>query len=100
MEYKKIEKLVYNNNLIQRNNYKSKKEYEIKLDSMLIEVLQKCINNRVSIELNEKELTKIYKIYLKLIKNNYNISPAFIKNLIEILPRELNFYDIVQNITE
>ena len=47
MEYKKIEKLVYNNNLIKRENYKTKKEYDLKLDSLLIENLQKCIDKQV-----------------------------------------------------
>ena len=100
MEYKKIEKLVYNNSIVLRQNYNTKKEYELKLDLMLINVLQKCINNNVSIELNEKEFTKIYKAYLRLLKNNYNINFSFIKNLLELLPKKLNFYDIVQNITE
>ena len=48
MEYKKIENLVYNNNLIKREDYRTKKEYDMKLDTMLIDNLNKCIekNNR------------------------------------------------------
>ncbi len=68
MEYKKIENLVYNNNLIKRENYRTKKEYDMKLDTMLIDNLNKCIEKKVSLNMTEKDLIKIYKIYLKLNK--------------------------------
>ena len=100
MEYKKIEKLVYNNNLIKRENYKTKKEYDLKLDSMLIENLNKCIEKKVLIEMDENDLTKIYKVYLKLVKNNYNIDSSFLSDLINISSKKLDFFEIISNITE
>ena len=100
MEYKKIEKLVYNNNIIARENYKTKKEYDLKLDSLLIENLEKCIDKKIPIEIDENDLTKVYKIYLKLLKNNYNIDNSFINNLISLSPKKLDFYEIIENITE
>ena len=98
MEYKKIEKLVYNNGLIKRENYKTKKEYDLKLDSMLIDNLKKCIEKKVSINMDEKDLTKIYKVYLKLLKNGYNIDSSFITNIIELSERKLDYFDIISNI--
>ena len=100
MEYKKIEQLVYKNNLIDKENYKTRKEYNLKLDIMLINNLKKCIEKNIIIEMDEKDLVKIYKVYLKLLKNNYDIDYSFINNLITILPPKLNFYDIIQDITE
>ena len=100
MEYKKIENLVYNNNLIKRENYKNKKEYDLKLDSMLIENLKKCIEKKVSINMDENDLAKIYKVYLKLVKNNYSIDSNFINNLVELSEKKLDFFDIIENITE
>ena len=100
MEYKKIEKLVYDNNLIKRENYKTKKEYDLKLDSMLIENLNRCIEKKVPIEMDENDLTKIYKVYLKLVKNDYSIDTDFIKKIIDLSPKKLDFFDIIANITE
>ena len=100
MEYKKIEKLVYNNNLIVRENYKTKKEYDLKLDSLLIENLEKCIEKKVPIEIDENDLTKIYKVYLRLLKNNYKINSSFLSDLINLSPNKLDFFEIISNITE
>ena len=100
MEYKKIEKLVYNNNLIKRENYKTKKEYDLKLDSLLIENLQKCIDKQVPLDIDEDDLTKIYKVYLKLVKNNYSIDSSFFGELIKLSPKKLDFFEIINNITE
>ena len=100
MEYKKIEKLVYNNNLVKRENYKTKKEYDLKLDSMLIENLNKCIEKKVTIEMDENDLAKIYKVYLKLLKNNYEIDKNFINNIVELSSKKLDFFEIIENITE
>ena len=100
MEYKKIENLVYKNNLVNRNSFNSNKEYNLKLDSLLIENLLKCIEKKIPIEMDEKDLTKIYKIYLKLIKNNYNIDNDFINNLLNISTNKLDFFEIIENITE
>ena len=100
MEYKKIEKLVYNNNLVKRENYKTKKEYDLKLDSMLIDNLNKCIDKKIPIEMDENDLTKIYKTYLKLVKNNYVIDSDFIKKIINLSEKKLDFFDIISNITE
>ena len=100
MEYKKIENLVYKNNLIKREDYRSKKEYDLKLDTMLIENLNKCIEKKVSIDMDENDLAKIYKVYLKLLKNNYIIDKNFITNLVDLSEKKLNFFDIIENITE
>ena len=100
MEYKKIENLVYKNNLININNYKNKKEYNLKLDEMLIENLKKCIDKKVPLEMDEKDLTNIYRIYLKLKKNNYNINSSFINDLLDISTNKLDFFEIIDNITE
>ena len=100
MEYKKIENLVYKNNLILRENYKTKKEYDLKLDSLLIENLQKCIDKHVPLDFDENDLTKIYKVYLKLVKNNYNINSSFLSDLINISSKKLDFFEIISNITE
>ena len=64
MEYKKIENLVYKNNLIKRENYRTKKEYDLKLDTMLIESLNKCIEKNITIKMDENDLAKIYFVYL------------------------------------
>ena len=100
MEYKKIENLVYKNSLINREIYPTKKEYDLKLDSMLIENLKKCIDKGIPIEMDEKDLTKIYKVYLKLVKNNYDINISFIKDLVDLSENKLDFYEIIDNITE
>ena len=100
MEYKKIENLVYKNNLISRDNYQTKKEYDLKLDTMLIENLQKCIDKKIPIDMDENDLIIIYKKYLKLLKNNYNINKSFINDLLNISKRKLDFFEIIENITE
>lgn len=100
MEYKKIEKIVYNNNLIKRENYKTKKEYDLKLDSMLIDNLNKCIDKKVPINMDENDLAKIYKIYLKLVKNGYQIDNNFIKNIIDLSEKPLDFFDIINSVTK
>ena len=100
MEYKKIENLVYKNNLIKRENYKTKKEYDLKLDSLLIENLNRCIEKKVTLNMSEEDVIKIYKTYLKVNKNNHNIGIDFIKNLIELSEKKLDFYEIINNITE
>ena len=100
MEYKKIENLVYKNNLIDKKDYKSQKEYSLKLDTMLIENLKKCIDKKVPLEMDENDLTKVYKVYLKLVKNNYNINSNFINELLDISTNKLDFFEIIDNITE
>ena len=100
MEYKKIENLVYKNSLINRDNFNNKKEYDLKLDSLLIENLQKCIDKNIPVEMNENDLIKVYKTYLKLIKNNYHINSSFINNLLSISSNKLDFFEIIENITE
>lgn len=100
MEYRKIENLVYNNSLINIHNFKNKKEYNLKLDSLLIENLKKCIEKKIPIEMNENDLTKIYKIYLKLIKNNYPINNTFINDLLDVSTNKLDYFELIENITE
>ena len=100
MEYKKIENLVYKNNLIDKNSFKNKADYMFKLDTMLIENLKKCIDKKVPIEMNEDDLAKIYKIYLKLVKKHYNIDSSFINDLINISQNKLDYFAIIENITE
>ncbi len=100
MEYKKIENLVYKNNLIDPTTYKTRKEYNLKLDTMLIENLKKCIEKKVPMEIDENDLTKIYKIYLKLVKNNYDINKSFITDLANLSTKKLDYFTIIQNITE
>lgn len=100
MEYKKIENLVYKNNLIKRENYKTKKEYDLKLDSMLIENLNRCIEKKIPLSMTEEDVTKIYKIYLKVNKTSHSVGIDFIKNLIDLSEKKLDFFEIVNNITE
>lgn len=100
MEYKKIENLIYKNNLIDPTSYKTKKEYNLKLDMMLIENLEKCIEKNIPIDMNENDLTKIYKIYLRLVKNNYDINKKFITDLADLSTKKLDYFMIIQNITE
>lgn len=100
MEYKKIENLVYKNSLIKRENYKTKKEYELKLDSLLIENLNRCIEKKITLDMSEDDVIKIYKTYLKVNKNNHNISIDFIKNLVDLSEKKLDFYEIIDSITE
>ena len=100
MEYKKIENLVYKNNLVKRENFKTKKEYDLKLDTMLIDNLNKCIEKKVTIEMDENDLIKIYKVYLKLLKNNYNINNDFIKNILNLSENKIDFYEVIDSITE
>ena len=100
MEYKKIENLVYNQNLIDRFLFKSNKEYNLKLDKMLIDNLQKCIDNNIPLDIDEIELSKVYKIYLKLIKNKYDVDNKFIINLCNLSTKKLDYLGIIQEITE
>ncbi len=100
MEYKKIENLVYKNSLIKRENFKTKKEYDLKLDSLLIENLNRCIEKKVPLDMTEEDVIKIYKIYLKVNKNNHNIGIDFIKNLIDLSEKKLDFFEIINNIIE
>ena len=99
MEYKKIENLVYKQNLIREIDFKSKKEYLNKLDEMLIDNLQKCIEKKIIIDINEKELCKVYKIYLKLKKEGYNIEDDFIFKLINLSKNKINYLSIIDNIS-
>ena len=99
MEYKKIENLVYKQNLIKENDYKYKKEYLNKLDEMLIENLQKCIDKKITLDINEKELCKVYKIYLKLKKEGYNIEDDFIFKIIALSENKINYLSIINNIS-
>ena len=100
MEYKKIENLVYKNNLINRNNFSNKKEYDFKLDTMLIENLKKCIDKKIPIDMDENDLIKVYRTYLKLVKNNYDISNNFINDLISISSNKIDFFEVIESITE
>jgi len=100
MEYRKIENLIYKNNLIDPTRYKTKKEYNLKLDMMLIENLKKCIEKKIPIDMNENDLTKIYKIYLRLVKNKYDINRTFITDIANLSTKKLDYYTIIQNITE
>ena len=99
MEYKKIENLVYKQNLIKENDYNSKKEYLNKLDEMLIENLKKCIDKNISLDINEKELCKVYKIYLKLKREGYNIEDDFIFKIIALSEKKINYLSIINNIS-
>lgn len=100
MEYKKIEKLVYNNNLIEKDNFKSKAEYNFELEKLLIENLKKCIEKKVNLEIDELEFVKVYKIYLRLLKKHYPIEFDFITNLANLSIKELDYLGIIQEITE
>ena len=100
MEYKKIEKLVYNNNLIQRSNYVKKSDYILALDKLLITNLSKCIEKNVPLEINEVEFSNVYKIYLKLLKKNYEIDENFITNLAKLATKQLDYLGIIHEITE
>ena len=100
MEYKKIENLVYKQNLIDAYLFKNNKEYNLKLDKMLIDNLQKCIDNNVPVDIDEIELSKVYKIFLKLKKNNYDIDNKFIINLCNLSTKKLDYLGIIHEITE
>ncbi len=100
MEYKKIERLVYTNNLIDRSLYNSKKEFDLKLDTMLIENLKKCIDKKIPLEMNENDFSKVYHIYIKLVKNNYDINKTFITDLANLSTKKLDYFEIIRDITE
>ncbi len=100
MEYKKIEHLVYNQNLVNPLLFNSRKEYKLRLDEMLIDNLQKCIDKKIPIEIDEIDFSKVYKIYIKLIKNNYPIRSDFISNLCNISAKKLDYLGIIQEICE
>ena len=100
MEYKKIENLVYKQNLLDRYLFKDNKEYNLKLDKMLIDNLQKCIDNNIPLNIDEIEMSKVYKIYLKLIRNNYKIDINFISNLCNITEKKLDYLGLIHEITE
>ena len=99
MEYRKIENLVYKQNLIDKYLFKNSKEYNLNLDKMLIDNLQKCIDNKIPLEINEIELSKVYKVYLKLINNGYNINYKFISNLYDLSTKKLDYLGIIHEIT-
>ena len=100
MEYKKIERLAYNQNLIAREDYKTKKEYDLEIDKILVINLLKCIEKKIPIEMNEMEFVKIYKIYLKLLKNKYPIKKEFIFDIANLSVKNLDYMGIIQEITE
>ena len=100
MEYKKIEHLAYNQNLIAREDYKTKKEYDLAKDKILVINLLKCIEKKIPIEMNEIEFAKIYKIYLKLLHNKYPIKKEFIFDIANLSVKKLDYLGIIQEITE
>ena len=100
MEYKKIEYLVYHQNLIDRYLFKNNKEYNLKLDKMLIDNLKKCIDNNIPLDINEEEMSKVYKIYIKLIQNNYNLDTKFISNLCNLSTKNIDYLGLIHEITE
>ncbi len=100
MEYKKIENLVYKQNLIDKFLFRDNKEYNLELDRMLIENLNKCIDKNIPLEMNEKDLSKIYKIYLKLVKNGDKISNNFINNIVNLSSNKIDFMAVINDITE
>ena len=100
MEYKKIENLVYKKNLIDKFLFRDNKEYNLELDRMLIENLNKCIDKNIPLEMNEKDLSKIYKIYLKLVKNGDKISNNFINNIVNLSSNKIDFMAVINDITE
>ena len=100
MEYKKIESLVYKQNLINRCMFKTHKDYILKLDKMFLDNLQKCIDKNIPLEMNEEEYSKAYKIYLKLKKNKYDLNDDFIFKLAGISSKKLDYLAIIREITE
>lgn len=100
MEYKKIEQLVYNNNLINRKDFNSRYAYNLEMDKLIIENLIRCINNNIKLEIDEVEFAKIYKIYLKLLKRNYPIDINFILSIAKLSTKNLDYLGIIQEITE
>ena len=99
MEYRKIENLIYKQNMIKEESFNSKKEYLNKLDEMLIENLKKCIDKNISLDISEKELCKVYKIYLKLKREGYNIEDDFIFKIINLSEKKINYLSIINNIS-
>jgi len=100
MEYKKIKNLVYNNNLIDRYKFKKKCEYDLEVDKLLATNLQKCIDNRVTLDMDENDFVEIYKIYLKLLKHHFPIDKDFINNISNLSSKKLDYLGIIQEITE
>lgn len=100
MEYKKIEHLVYNNNLINRNNYRLKWQYDLAVDKLLIENLEKCIKKNLALEMDELDFVKIYKLYLKMLKYKVPIEKNFIFEIANLSTKKLDYLGIIQEITE
>ena len=100
MEYRKIENLVYHKSLLDKYLFRNNKEYNLELDKMLIDNLQRCIDKNIPLEINETELSKVYKTYLKLIKNNYSINSDFIPNLCALSTKKLDYIGLIHEITE
>ena len=100
MEYKKIEHLIYNQNLVNREDFNTKKEYNLELDKMLIDNLQKCIEKKIPLEMDELDLSKIYKTYLKLIKNNYPLEKDFLSNVANLATNKIDYLSVIREITE
>lgn len=99
MEYKKIENLIYNQSLIKEENFSTKKDYLEELDKMLIDNLKKCIDKNLSLDINEKDLVKIYKIFVKLKREGYDIEDNFIFELINLAEKKIDYLSIIKNIT-
>lgn len=100
MKYKKIEQLVYNNNLIDRSSFKLKWQYELEVDKLLIENLRKCIDKKVILEMDELDFVKIYKTYLKMLKYHVSIDKNFIFSIADLSSKRLDYLGIIQEITE
>ena len=100
MEYKKIEQLIYNNNLINRDNFKTRGDYNLEVDKLLINNLKKCISKKIPLDMDELDFVKIYRTYLKLIRKNYPIDNDFILKIANLSTKELDYLGIIQEITE
>ena len=67
---------------------------------MLIDNLQKCIDKCLPIDMDENDFSNIYKTYLRLLKNKYDISSDFIPKLSNLSTKKLDYMSIIQEITE
>jgi len=67
---------------------------------MLIDNLNRCIEKKIPLNMDEKDVINIYKTFLRLNKNNYDIDISFIKNIINLSEKKLDFYEIINGITK
>lgn len=93
MDFREIEKRVntIRSKAMNFKVYPSKKDYDDYLDRELIKELKLCIKKGISLEMTEKDYSKVLTIYNRLYKNN----DGFLDNLEKISNKKVDYKKIL-----